>query len=62
MLVKTHQQSLVNRGSYYVDAQPAWSPWAPAQKGLTPPVNTHRADEVSPEMFEGELSEPSFHQ
>ena len=60
MLEKTHQQSLVDRGSHSVDAQPAWSPRAPAQTGFTLFGNTREVDEVSPEMFEGGLTEPSF--
>ena len=60
MLVKTHQQILVDKGPHSVDTQPARSPWAPVQIGFTLPDNTYRADEVSTEMFEGELSEPSF--
>ena len=37
-----------------------WSPWAPTQTGFTLSSNTCRADEVSPEMFKGELSKPLF--
>ena len=60
LLAKTHQQNLTDRGSHSIDAQPARSPSALAQIGFTLPKNIRKADEVSPKMFKGELSEPIF--
>ena len=59
---ETHQQNLIDRGSYFVDTQLAQSLWASTQTGFTLPNNIHEAHEVSPEMFKGELSKPSFRQ
>ena len=60
LVAKTHQQSLVDKGSHFVDTQPMRSTWAPIKTSFTLPKKTRWVDEVSPKMFEGDLLEPSF--